>query len=188
MFLISLDQNVSNILIYTMGIIALICFASSFQTKKRSVLLILQTISLVLFMGQYLLLGAYTGLILEVVCIVRNFTYYFRNKTKYLNTIVTPLIFIIAAVVVGLFTLDGNWYCVIPVIANILQTIGLDMKSERNNRIFFLLASPLWLVYNVLTNTVFGVVTEIMNIISIIVSIIIITKAMDKEKIKEKHA
>ena len=165
-------------LVYAMGIVALITYASSFQCKKRSTLLILQTISLLLFIGQYFVLKAYTGVILEVVCIVRNFVYFFKDKTKskVLDSIATPIVFAVAAIVVGIFTYNGQWFCILPVIANIFQTVGLYLKKESYNRIMFLCASPLWLVYNLLTNTVFGVVTEIINIISIFISLALIYK------------
>ena len=182
MFLLKISLTPTDIAGYITGFLALVTFVLSFQMKNRKNLLILQSVSLVLFAIQYYLTGAYTGVILEGVCIARNVTYYFRNKHKFLDSIYIPIIFSTLAIIVGIFTY-ANWTSIIPVVANILQTIGLYIKRERDNRIFFLIGSPLWLTYNFINGVWFGVITEFLNIISIVVSIIRIVRIENKEKV-----
>lgn len=187
MYLVDYSFTPTTILVYIFGFLALVPFVLSFQAKNRKYLLILQIVSLLLFSVQYLLLGAWTGLILEFICIVRNIMFYFRDRVKSFNNIAMPIFFSLAAIAVGVFTRTA-WYWFIPVLANISQTIGLYMRKDINNRIFFLIGSPLWLVYNCLTGALVGVVTEVCNIISIVISIVRLAKNNKKViKPEPKH-
>lgn len=186
MFLLDLGLDFSTpvgITISIVGILALITFVVSFQVKNRARLLVLQIVSITLFGIQYFLTGAYTGVIIEGVCIVRNLVFFFKGKNKFLNSIWIPIIFGVAATIVGIFTFD-NWTSILPVVANIVQGFALFAKKEEHNRFLFLCGSPLWLTYNVFAGLLFGIITECLNIISIVVSIVRIYYKKNKEQEK----
>lgn len=174
MFLVDLGLDFSTptgIAVSIIGFVALITFCSSFQVKNRRLLIILQTISFTCFGVQYLLTGAYTGLILEAVCIGRNLLFYFKGNNKFLNSIFVPIIFGVSAIVIGICTFDG-WPSLLPAFATVVQSFALYAKKEEHSRLLFLVGSPMWLVYNIFSNLLFPVITECINMVSIIISVI----------------
>lgn len=183
MFLIDLGLDFSTptgIAVSIIGFVALIAFCSSFQVKNRRLLLILQTFSFTCFGIQYLLTGAYTGLILEAVCIFRNLLFYFKGNNKLLNSIYVPIFFGVSAIVIGICTFAG-WPSMLPAFATVVQSFALYAKKEEHSRLLFLVGSPLWLVYNICSGLLFPVITECINMISIIISVIRFTIKSKKE-------
>jgi len=62
------------------GLVALAFTGLSYQTRSSKKLLILQTIATALFSVHYCLIGATSGLALNLVAILRNLIYYNRDK------------------------------------------------------------------------------------------------------------
>jgi len=166
---------------YVFGIIGMIGFVASFQCKKRWLLLVLQSVALLAFGIQYYLLGSVIGLITEIICVVRNLCFCFRDKNKFFKSIWLPISFIAIELVPGVLTFTG-WICILPIAGFIIQTIALCFEKEIANRAVFLIASPIWLSYNLLNKAWFGAITDVLNITSIIIAIIRLTKLSKKEK------
>ena len=72
------------IIAQAMGFIALILLTVSYYRKDTNHILVFQKISTILFCLHYLLLGAYSGLLICIYEVIRDFLYYKTDKDKYI--------------------------------------------------------------------------------------------------------
>ena len=153
------------------GIVALACAVTSFQQKTHKYILAFQIASTSLFIAHYALLGAYTGAILNAVAMIR--TVIFINKDKvWARNIAWLIVFCVVSIATGYFTWDGGVISILPVLGMLFTTVAFWIKTPKYVRMTAFPSSPLWLVYNVSNGAWGGAVTEIINMISIIVAMI----------------
>lgn len=151
-----------------LGIIAMAIAVSSFQFKKNKNLFIVQGISCCLFFIHYILLGAYTGAFLNLLALARSVC---LSVKKLRNPIFEALI-MIAFVVITVLTYDG-WLSLLVLAAMLIGTAVYWLNKAKLIRISQLaIISPCWLVYNIFNFSIGGIITEVFNIISTIVSMI----------------
>jgi len=60
------------ILGHVIGFIALALFVWSYQLHEKKKLIVVQTVGTALMCLQYILIGAYSGFALNIVCLIRN--------------------------------------------------------------------------------------------------------------------
>ena len=96
-----------NLVIQLIGGLGVVASIISFQCKKHSSILFFRTLNEFIFAIQYFLLGAYTGMSMNLVGCIRNiiFTNQVKNNKK---TIVTSTIFCIMFFVFGLVSWQGK--------------------------------------------------------------------------------
>ena len=96
-----------NLVIQLIGGLGVVASIISFQCKKHSSILFFRTLNEFIFAIQYFLLGAYTGMSMNLVGCIRNiiFTNQVKNNKK---TIVTSTIFCIMFFVFGLVSWRGK--------------------------------------------------------------------------------
>ena len=72
----------------------------------------------------------------------------------------------------------------LPVVAMILATISYRFTRARDIRRFGVFSSPMWLIYNCFCFSIGAILSEILNLISIIIGIIRfdLKKEQDSEK------
>ena len=162
------------------GAVAACIIVASFQFKDVRKLLVMQTVSSVLFALQFLFLGAYAGLACNVLGAFLRIAVYFRDKNGVLpgeKKGKTPLAsvwfwaFCLAFAVVGAVTYGGNAVELIPGIAMIIFTYAIwnaDAKFIR--KLNFFICCPMWLTYNIFNFAIAGIVTEVFNLLSVALS------------------
>ena len=91
---------------HILGVIAIGLFFLSYQIFEKKKLLIVQTLATTLLCLQYLLIGAYSGFVLNIVCVIRNFLYFHRDK-KFFSGIWLPILLALVMALVSLFSWDG---------------------------------------------------------------------------------
>ncbi len=153
------------------GIIALICAVTSFQQRTHKYILAFQLASTSLFVAHYALLGAYTGAILNAIALIRSVVFINKDK-KWANSIVWLVLFCVVSVSTGVLTWNGSMVSVLPVLGMLFTTVAFWIKIPKYVRMTAFPSSPLWLVYNISCNAWGGAITEVINMISIIVAMI----------------
>jgi hypothetical protein len=151
------------------GIIAAVVLWASFQCKNTKRLFLMQLISSTIFSLHFLLLGAYTGMILNLAEVLRSYLLYQGNK-KWASHRITMIAVMLMFAVSGAITWDG-WLSLLPTAAMVLGTLFMWSRNGKTLRfamLFFI--SPCWLVYNIAMGSIAGVLTEVVNIASIIIS------------------
>ena len=152
----------------------------SFLQKKKTPLLILQLASSVMFALSYLLLGAIAGAIINVVSIVRAIVFLWKDKLNAGNAIWTAgFITAYLASYASSFLVFGKeptWQNLIieflPVIAMTAIHLSFRYTETKMVRRFGLISSPSWLTYNVAVSSIGGMISELINFVTIIVGII----------------
>ena len=146
--------------------IAMVFAVMSFQQTETKKVLILQAICNSLFMVHYVLLGAFTGAVMNIVSALRSVVFSNKDK-KWASSPVWVYIFIAASIALGIATWD-NAFSICPTLALIVNTIALNMKSTKLMRRFILPSDALWLTYNIYSVSIAGILTELFVITSII--------------------
>ena len=162
------------------GIVGLFVNLIIFQQKKQDKVLILQFIATILWFSNFLLLGAYTGAILNGIGTLRSLVYYFEKKTNAKSTlwliaftVMYTIPFILTFAVFGKTLNPANFIIeVLPVVAMLVETVGLKVGTPRAVRILRGIASPMWLVYNCFAGSIGAIIGESLSLVSIGVGII----------------
>lgn len=157
------------ILAQIIGILGTCAAFISFQLKENKKFFILQATSGLMFALNFLLLGAPTGCVLNLINIYRGAVMAGGKRLHKLPFLISiQAIYIIATV----FTYT-NIFSVIALTAQLIGTFAMWSGSGKTIRILQLFCvSPLWLVHNIFVFSIGGIVCEVFNIVSIIVSLI----------------
>ncbi len=151
------------------GIVGLILCIIPFQFKKHKHIVLVKMASELSFAVQYVLLGAWTGALLDLVSGLRNFLFY-KCVEKKRSTL--PVIIAFSALVIALGI--GSWagpISLLPVGAKVISTVSYGMKNERLLRYITLPSCILWIIYNVIVGSYEGIVSDSLSFISIITAI-----------------
>ena len=162
------------------GIFALSLNVLSFQQKSKKTLITIQLLGSLAFCIHFLLLGAYTGFILNFIGIGRATVY--ANKEKFKADSPLWLIgftLLYAATYILVFTVFGkepilrNFVLeLLPVISMVISTAGFRTKNAATVRKLSLFYCPLWLIYNICIGSIGGILCETICLISITIAII----------------
>ncbi len=159
-----------NIIAQVIGFLALALSAFSFQQNTQRRIMIWQSLSCALFIVHFLLLGAYTGALLNLVAMVRSIVYSQRGN-KWADSLAWLFVFWGAIALSGVFSWKGP-LSLLPLAAMMLTTLSMRIKIPKYIRLLTLPSAPLWLVYNVVNKSIAGVFTEIFALVSILVAMI----------------
>ena len=143
-------------------IASLILIYTGYLKDKKQILLF-QIIQFILFIISYLLLGAFTGVILNFLGIIRNTLSYFKKLSK-------PFIFILSILSI-IFTIKYNTFGLIgllPLIGVILYTCFMNTENIIKFKLLIINALVLSTIYDIV---VMSYSSAIFNIITIILSI-----------------
>ena len=124
-----------------MGWVAALMTFLSYQCKDHKKLLIVQTLSSLSICISYLLLGAWSGMLLNVICIVRNFIIY-RKDIKIFSYSFWP--YALAAVMGagGLLSWQGPMSLLV-IVALVANTVFLYFPNVHNLRKSILITSTI---------------------------------------------
>jgi len=164
-------MNAQTWIAQAVGVVGMILGVLAFQCKDTKKLFLMQFLASLVCALQFLLLGAYTGLLLNVAGAIRLVILYF-DKKKWANHPATVAAVTLMMVLCGIATWDG-WLSILPTAAQAVSTPLYFRKSGkllRWGQLCFM--SPCWLIYNLCSLAIPGVILEIMNISSIIISLI----------------
>ena len=147
-----------------LGVFAIILGFVSYQTKSSKSVLALQSLTTVTFTVHYLLLNAYSGMIMNAVGIIRNFFYY-NSEKKFFSWKGWPIVFALASGTLGVFAW-GAWYSVFVVAGLVINTVCMSFRNAQNIRKSILVTSPMVLTYDIFVTSWTGAVYETVAIVS----------------------
>lgn len=156
-------------IIQGIGGVAIIATVIAFQCKKHYWILFWRSVSALIFVLQYFLLGAYTGVAMDFIGVGRNFLFaelVRREKKTWPWILVFTAIFLAA----GALTWQG-WISIFIIAAKLISNAGYGNKNTLVLRLMSLLTSVFWLVYNVYVFTLAGILCEAFAIGSILVAL-----------------
>ncbi|MBR2499055.1 MAG: YgjV family protein [Clostridia bacterium] len=181
-----------DILAQIVGFFAIAMNILSVQFNTHFKIMFFKSLGSFLFCVQYLMLGAFTGLVMDFVGVIRNFVFAHNVKKGRSNKWWIVLFCIITAGA-GITTIILTWnktltvlsrwtsnpsglmalaifISVISVTAKLISTIGYGFKSPHAIRMINLPTFAMWISYNVIVCSIAGIVSDSMSIGSIIVA------------------
>lgn len=167
-----IDIAGNNNLIYQgIGMIGLVFAIISFQNNKRNLILVFLGLSQICFIAHYALLGVWTAVSMNIVGATRTFFFIFRGRKKWMDSDGVMYAFICLFVIAGILSWQ-NWFSLLPIMAMVIETIGVWQKSPRRIRFIVIIPRPLWITFNVIHHSYAGLLTELFVISSLITGIV----------------
>lgn len=157
------------------GILAVISFLLSYQQKKRRNIILLNTVSRVLYILQYLLLGAYAGAVLDVLGAVSSLLAARKHKgfiARHTKAVLFSMNAVIVLAGLAICILNRNPLDLLPIAGVLLHTSAFWISDERIIRRVSLLGSPFWLVYNFASRAYGSAVGDLLTMVSIVTAMI----------------
>lgn len=166
-----------DIVAQVLSIIAMAMNILSYQGKKQRTVFAFQLVGASFFAISFFMLDAVTGAILNIIGIIRALVFLNKDRLKadrpvWLAVFVATFI----ASYVLTFTLFGKELSLpnllielLPVAGMTLTTISFQRKDAKSIRVFGLINSPLWLVYNVISLSIGGICCELISFASAII-------------------
>lgn len=164
-----------DILAQIIGLIAVALFLLSYQQKKRSNIILCNAISRTLYIVQYLLLGAFSGAVLDVLGTVssviagKKHTPFIKKHTKAVLITVNVCIVIAGAVIAYQ---KQSLLDLLPIVGVLLHTSAFWISDEKVIRRVSLLGSPFWFVYNFASRAYGSAVGDLLSMCSIVIAMI----------------
>lgn len=162
------------------GVIAMAIFFISYQCKDPKKLLTIQCIGVFAMCTHYLLIGATSGLVLNIVCLLRNLCFANRDK-KFLSAKWIPIFFAALTGAVGIFFWEA-YYSIFIVVPLIINTIFLSLPDTQKLRYSILVTSPLVFIYDAFVISVGGMANESLTVISSVIGIVRHRKKLNENK------
>ena len=166
------------------GLIGMIIAFISFQHNEKKKILWTQAFGAVMFTLHFFLLGAFTGMIMNLLSIPRNLVFAVEHKKE--KQLFFTILFILLFIISGIFTWESP-RSAFPISAMSLGTIVFSLKSPSVIRFCSLPISIFWLIYNIISISYAGILTESFCFASIIIAIFRfnILKKPELEKIEK---
>lgn len=158
------------ILIQGIGFLGIAASIISFQCKNHKGIIAFRTLNEFLFAIQYFLLGAYTGMAMNIIGCIRNIIFAEMVKAKKKTTVMC-FIFSVVFLLFTALTWSGLKSILIG-FAKVVSTFAYGNKNTTVIRWLILLTCCCWLIYNISVNSLAGALCEAFTICSIIVGII----------------
>ena len=163
------------------GILAVASFLLSYQLKNRKSIIILNTVARCLYILQYVLIGAFTGAVVDVLgavaCIVAS-----KKDVPFIKKHLPWVIIAVnlSILVSGLAVYEAP-IDLLPIAGVLIQTGALWLSNEQTIRKISLIGSPCWFTYNLCFKAYGPAAGDLMTAASIIIAIIKYRKASKTE-------
>ena len=153
-----------------LGFVAIALGILSYQMRTQKNLLLLQLANSAIFCLHYLLIGAISGMALNMVGLTRNAVFFRRNLMGKKDKI-TPIIFTVITAIVGIISWEA-WYSIFVFLGMVIHAFCMAFSNAQNVRKSILITSPLVIIYDVFTLSVGGIIYETVAIISSLIGIL----------------
>ena len=196
-----------DIFIQVIGFIGIALNILSVQFNKHWKIMLFKTLGSMTFVLQYILLGAWVGMVMDLIGSIRNIVFTLnvqKGKSNKFWIVFFSVITFIAGVITIISTWDkaigyaSNWstnadvvlviavsISIISIIAKLLTTIAYGFKDPHTIRMVNIPSNACWVVYNVVAFSIAGVINDLMCLVSIIIAEIRFSKKGKKKVANE---
>ncbi len=156
-----------------LGLFAVATFLLSYQQKKRNAIILCNVLSRCLYIVQYLLLGAFSGAVLDILGALasilagRKHTPFIK---KHLIAVVVGVNACILAAGIIIAVINRSWLDLFSLAGVLLHAGAFWLNDEVIIRRISLLGSPFWFVYNFLSRAYGSAVGDLLTMGSILLA------------------
>lgn len=152
------------------GFLGLVCCMTAYQMKTQKKIVTVQIVSCTFFTVHFLMLGAYTGALMNFIAAIRSVVFANKDK-KWGKSNWWIAFFSLVCIIAVIFSWEGV-ISLLPMAGMVLTTISWGIEKANLVRLISLPSSPLWIIYNLLSGSMAGVLTEMLVIISIVTAMV----------------
>lgn len=160
----------SFIIAQIIGAIALVILMLSFQKNTKETLLKYQILSSLLYAVQYIFLKAYTGSMMNLTCMLRNFIFKKYDNDNKKVPVIWLIIVVTIMIALSLITFNG-WISLLPMIAVVAYSIALWVGNLKVVRMIEVFSCVLFIIYNVKVLAITGLIATVIEMLAAIVAI-----------------
>ena len=180
------------IFIQVIGFIGIAVNILSVQFNTHWKIMLFKTLGSLIFVFQYILLGAWVGMVMDLIGSIRN-VIFILNVQKGKSNKLWVIFFSIITFIAGVLTIAMTWdksigyasrwsnnadviltialsISVISIIAKLLTTIAYGFKDPHVIRMINLPSNACWVIYNAVAFSIAGVINDLMCLGSIIIA------------------
>lgn len=157
------------------GLIAVVISFIAYQMPTQKKILFMNLLVTICILLNYAFIGAVTGMMLNVVCVIRNLIFMNRDK-KIFSYKFYP--YLLMAIIGGLsfFTSEGA-YSILITIGLIINTFALSLTNPQATRYCMAISCSFIFSYNIFVFSIGGMINEAVAIVSSVLGIIRFRKA-----------
>lgn len=155
------------------GLLAVAMFLLSYQQKKRKNIILFNVISRCLYILQYLLLGAFSGAVLDILGALASVVAGKKHTEwikKHLPLVILMMNGLIVAAGLTIAFLNRSWLDLFSLTGVLLHTGAFWLNSEKIIRRISLAGSPFWFVYNFLSRAYGSALGDLLTMGSILLA------------------
>ena len=172
------------------GVVAVTVVLLSFQQKTRGKIIAFNATSRVLYILQYILLGAISGAVLDIIGITASLLAGVKGhpKIKRYMKILVPLVFL--AFIVATALTYKSFIDLFSAAGVVIHASALFLDDEKKIRTLSLVGSPFWLTYNLANLAIGSAIGDLLSICSIVVAMFrydIPRRKKDEKKSEEEE-
>lgn len=157
-----------------LGIVAVILGFINYQVKTREQVLYVHLATTICFAFHYMFIGAYSGMAMNFVGMVRNLVFYYAGKNGKVSKI-WSVSFAVVMGVMGILAWE-NWYSVLAVVGLVINSYSMSFSNPNNIRKSILITSPMVFAYDIFVTSIGGAVYEAIVIVSSVIGLIRFSK------------
>ena len=167
---------------HIIGAFGILAAVLAFQCKRHDRVMVLRTANELLFALQYALLGAWTGMAMNLIGCVRNMVFrrmvLHEKDTKWMRCVFSGIFLLFVWL-----TWAGS-KSLLTGFAKVVSTVAFGSSNLFLLRLLTFLTSTCWLIYNLSVGSYTGAVCEVLTLSSIIVGIV----RIDIPRLRQKSA
>lgn len=157
------------------GLAAVATFLLSYQQKTRQKIIAFNVVSRCLYILQYLLLGAFSGAILDVLGAISSFVAG-KKHTSFVKKHLTLVIVLITALILGagiaISLINRSYLDLFSLTGVLLHTSAFWLNREKVIRWVSLAGCPFWFIYNFTSQAYGSAVGDLLTMGSIVIAMI----------------
>ena len=180
------ELNINYILAQILCIFGVASLILSYNMHKKTKALIWQMLCNVFYGIHYMILGAVSGAFLGFLAVFRGYVYYEYTSHKQKTPVLILMCFCTLSVLLALMSF-ADLYSIFPLITTLLNTIGTWHHNLKVYRIFGVIISLCWIIYNIHFMAVIAIIASIFEFIAAIVAIVRIDILKVHTKTKKKN-
>jgi len=158
-------------------IINYVLLMATYQVKSRKTILLFNFGAIIATGISYIFLSAWSGLAMVIVAIIRNIIFMIDEKKNGKSEqitrkdIVILMVLYVISIISAIYTYEG-FLSLMSVFATMLYTYSVWQKKTSVYKILGVPVGIIWIIYNVYIASIFGIILEIVLLISAIIGII----------------
>ena len=169
-----------------LGAIGIVVGLSIYAGKTRGQILVCKFVSDAIWAANYLLVGGYTGSLLNLIGMARESVFFHRETKKWASNRIWLYVFVLLAMLSPImeWAEAGKffWLPILPALGSTCSVFSLYSRRPMTMRILGLLTQAFWLAYGIILQNVTSVLCGIMIVVSVFIGIIRELKDRKAEK------